>query len=225
MVFLSITGRVIVSMVDAGQQSYLAHLESSQAFYAAEAGLEWTSRALRLIAGSEEIKAGNRRLYFDAINNSGGTLTVTGLTASWIWTTAPADTTQFYEEVRIDNGAYSDDRVWNYTSAGNNRAGNGEAITFNTGPSVTLTDGSTYNFSLYDFKNNETSSSANGDMSTAIVRVAFVFTPNSKTIGRGTFTISVPTIISGSNALYASTATIGSASRKLQMASLIRPQY
>lgn len=225
MVFLSITGRVIVSMVDAGHQSYSAYLESSQALYVAEAGLEWVNRAITFVSGTAEVKSGGKHLYFDIKNNSEGTLTVTGLTPSWTWTTTPADTTQFYEEVRIDSGAYSNDKVWNYTSAGNDRAGNGEAITFNTGPSVTLTNGSTYEFSLHDFKNDETGSSSNGDMSTAIVRVAFVFTPNSKTIGRGTFTISVPTIISGSNALYASTATIGSASRKLQMISLIRPQY
>ena len=224
MVFLAITGRVIVSMVDAGHQSYSAHLESTQAFYAAEGGLEWVSKALTYVSGSAEIKS-HRRLYFEVKNNSGGTLTVTGLTASWTWSVTPADTTQFYEKVRIDGGIYHDDTVWNYTSASNNRGGDGEAIIFNTGPAVTLTNGSAYEFAIYDFKNDETGSSSNGNMDTAILRVAFVFTPNSKSVGRGSFAISVPQVTSGNNAIYVSTATVGSASRKLQMASLIRPTY
>ena len=225
MVFLAIAGRVIVSMVDVGHQSYSAHLESTQGLYIAEAGLEWVSKVLTYSAGSATVTAGGRRLYFDVKNNSGGTLTVTGLTASWSWSTPPADTTQFYEQVRIDGGAYNNDTVWNYTSASNNRAGNGEAITFNTGPTVTLANGTTYKFSLYEFKNDETGASSNGNMNNSIVRVAFVFTPNSMTVGRGTFTISVPSVTSGNNAVYVSTATIGSVSRKTQVASLIQPSY
>ncbi|GEM_PF-5254839 len=225
MVFLAVTGRVVISMVDAGHQSYSAHLESTQALYVAEAGLEWVSKSLTFVSGSASNLSGGRRLFFEVKNNSGGTITVTGLTASWSWSVAPADTTQFYQEVRVDGGAYNSDTVWNYTSAGNNRAGNGEAITFNTGPAVTLANGTTYEFALYEFKNDETGSSSNGNMQNSIVRAAFVFTPNSISVGRGSFTISVPSITSGSNALYASTAAIGTVSRKAQMASLIRPTF
>ncbi len=225
MVFLAVTGRVIVSMVDAGHQSYSAHLESSQALYVAEAGLEWASRAITFVSGTAEAESGGKHLHFDIKNNSGGTLTVTGLTPSWTWTSTPADTTQFYEKIRIDGGSYSDTTIWDYASAGSNRGANGEAVTFNTGPAVTLSNGSTYEFQFRDFKNDETGGSSSGNMQNAVVRVAFVFTPNSINVGRGSFTISVPAITSGNNVLYASTATIGSASRKLQVASLVRPNF
>ncbi len=225
MVFLAITGRVIVSMVDAGHQSYSAHLESTQALYVAEGGLEWVSRALTYVSGSANATSSGQRLFFDVTNNSGGTLTVTGLTASWTWSVPPSDTTQFYETVHINGGSYHNDTVWSYTSAGNSRAGNGEAITFNTGPVVNLTNATTYTFSLFNFKNDETGSTTKGDMTNSIVRVAFVFTPNSITVGRGSFSISVPAVSSGSDAIYISTASVGSASRRLQRASLVRPTF
>src|SRR3989338_801257 len=126
MVFLAVTGRVVVSMVDTGHQSYSANLESTQALYVAEAGLEWANRAITYGAGTSEVNGGGRHLHFDVTSNSGETLTLTGLTASWTWTVTPSDTTQFYEKIRIYDGGYSSDVIWNYTSAGNNRGGNGE---------------------------------------------------------------------------------------------------
>ncbi len=222
MLMLGVIGAVTASIVVSSFETSNKYLNSQQAFYAAQAGLEWVNKAVTFVSGSATSASTGRRIRFRVVNNTGADVTVTGLTASWNWPTAPADDTVFYEEIRIDEGAYSDDTVWDYTLAGSVRAGRGENKVFNTGPSVTLVSGTQYRFELRDFRNNQTGATGgNANMSSAIFRAAFTFTPNSKTVGPGTFTISAPAVAATENAVYVSTATADLAERKVQMASIV----
>ena len=215
MLVLAVSGVTISSFISSGMSVSMGQLQSTCAFYIAEAGLEWAARAITYVSGSADFSGGGRHIDFRIRNRTGSNIRLTGFTVTWDSPSA------YYERVRINGGAYSNTVIWNYP--GGVRAGDGDNITFNTGPNVILASGTAYTLQLRNFNNQQTGSGSNADVRNANFRFAFNFIQagtSSKNFAGGTFTISASAVSATENAQYTSTASKAGFSRANSMASV-----
>ncbi len=99
-------------------------------------------------------------------NNTGLTVVLTAMTASWDQPEA------YYERIRIRvlNGGPNYQAVWNYVRE---RAGSGEKVVFNQGKTVSIVDAATFRLEIRGFQSERTGRAAKRDMDNTSFRISF----------------------------------------------------